>query len=53
MELTPSKLRTCYTTKDSMDKVNRQAKDWNIMFATLRRKEKGFDIQYMPRILER
>lgn len=40
MELTPSKLRTYYATKDSTDKVNRQAKDWNIVFATLNRKKK-------------
>lgn len=47
MELTPSKLRTYYATRDSTDKVNRQAKDWNIVFATLNRKKnknKGFDI---------
>lgn len=44
MELTPSKLRTYYATKDSTDKVNRQAKDWNMMFATLRRKTKTRDL---------
>ena len=42
MELTPSKLKTGYSTKDTIYKVNRQTKDWKKMFITTTTTKKGY-----------